>query len=499
MVVYILNSEGRALMPTKRCNRVRMLLKEKKAIVVRKSPFTIQLLYETTEFTQPIRLGIDAGRTNIGLCAVREDGTSLLTVQVETRNKEVPKLMADRKAYRQQHRKLKRRDKRRRRARSAKTVSKETPILRLLPQCDEPIVCHDIKNKEAKFNNRRRPSGWLIPTASHLLQTHVRLVDIICSLLPITDIVIELNRFAFMAMDNPNIQKWQYQRGKLYKKKSKESAISEMQEEHCIFCKQAIEHYHHIVPKHKGGSNTIDNIAGLCTKHHDLVHKEQEWTTKLANKKAGLNKKYGALSVLNQIIPYFLNEMEAKFPSHCYVITGRDTKQYREDNQIRKDHYLDAYCIASSTMATKPLPPNKKDLHLIKQFRRHDRQCCHKQMVNRNYYLENKLVATNRHKAIEQKSDSLEEFRVKLNELYTSIEVSRILSKLKVKEHHPQYKDRERMMPGSMFLYNGKPYVLHHSDGRHNGLPDYYIDTDGNKHRANRCIFIKNNTGIVWL
>ena len=75
-------------------------------------------------------------------------------------------------------------------------------------------------------------------------------------------------------------------------------------------------------------SNTIDNIAGLCTKHHDLVHKEQEWTTKLANKKAGLNKKYGALSVLNQIIPYFLNEMEAKFPSHCYVITGRDTKQY---------------------------------------------------------------------------------------------------------------------------------------------------------------------------
>ena len=47
-------------------------------------------------------------------------------------------------------------------------------------------------------------------------------------------------------------------------------------------------------------TSTIDNIVGLCTQHHDLVHKDATWQKRLAKKKTGLNKKYGALSVLNQ-------------------------------------------------------------------------------------------------------------------------------------------------------------------------------------------------------
>ena len=60
-MVYVVNKDGKPLMPTERHGKVRRLLKEHKAIVVKKVPFTIQLLYETTEFVQPITLGVDSG------------------------------------------------------------------------------------------------------------------------------------------------------------------------------------------------------------------------------------------------------------------------------------------------------------------------------------------------------------------------------------------------------------------------------------------------------
>ena len=103
--VYVLSKTGKPLMPTTRCGHVRILLKQKKARVVNLKPFTIQLLYDCKEGTQPIVLGIDPGRTNIGLSAVRKDtGEPVFTAQMETRNKEIPKLMRDRKAFRQKHR-----------------------------------------------------------------------------------------------------------------------------------------------------------------------------------------------------------------------------------------------------------------------------------------------------------------------------------------------------------------------------------------------------------
>lgn len=57
--VYVLNKDGKPLMPTTRGGHVRHLLKEQKARVVRAKPFTIQLLYETNDVVQPLYLGID--------------------------------------------------------------------------------------------------------------------------------------------------------------------------------------------------------------------------------------------------------------------------------------------------------------------------------------------------------------------------------------------------------------------------------------------------------
>jgi hypothetical protein len=84
--VYVLNKDGKPLMPTTRCGHIRHLLKEKKARVVRTNPFTIKLVYETDDVVQPLYLGIDPGRTNIGVAVVKVDGTAVFTAHLETRN-----------------------------------------------------------------------------------------------------------------------------------------------------------------------------------------------------------------------------------------------------------------------------------------------------------------------------------------------------------------------------------------------------------------------------
>ena len=59
MFVYVLNKNGEALMPCKP-RKARVLLKEKKAKVVNRTPFTIQLLYGSSGYKQPVNLGVDA-------------------------------------------------------------------------------------------------------------------------------------------------------------------------------------------------------------------------------------------------------------------------------------------------------------------------------------------------------------------------------------------------------------------------------------------------------
>ncbi|MFN3328580.1 MAG: RRXRR domain-containing protein, partial [Fervidobacterium pennivorans] len=69
-MVFVISKDGKPLMPTKRHGRVRRLLKQGLAKVVNREPFTIQLLYETTNYTQPVTVGIDIGSKVVGVSAV---------------------------------------------------------------------------------------------------------------------------------------------------------------------------------------------------------------------------------------------------------------------------------------------------------------------------------------------------------------------------------------------------------------------------------------------
>ena len=72
-MVYVISKSGKQLMP---CASVvaRLLLKSGKAKCIRRTPFTIKLLYETTEYTQPLTHGIDTGSSKIGSAVATEEG-----------------------------------------------------------------------------------------------------------------------------------------------------------------------------------------------------------------------------------------------------------------------------------------------------------------------------------------------------------------------------------------------------------------------------------------
>lgn len=74
MFVYVISKDGQPLMPTERFGKVRRLLKEKKAKVVRRCPFTIKLLYEPeTKVAQDVILGQDTGSKYVGTACIAND------------------------------------------------------------------------------------------------------------------------------------------------------------------------------------------------------------------------------------------------------------------------------------------------------------------------------------------------------------------------------------------------------------------------------------------
>ena len=101
-MVYVLSVSGEPLMPTERRGKVRRLLKDKKAKVVSRKPFAIRLLYETTNETQPVDLGVDAGSRTIGLSACSEK-KELYAGEVELR-KDVTKNLSTRREFRRARR-----------------------------------------------------------------------------------------------------------------------------------------------------------------------------------------------------------------------------------------------------------------------------------------------------------------------------------------------------------------------------------------------------------
>ena len=102
-MVYVLNINGQPLMPTNRHGKVKHLLKSGKAKVIKRCPFTIKLLYESTNHTQNLTLGVDTGSGTIGNAVTKDNGDIVYMSKVIVRN-DVTDKMTQRAKYRRNRR-----------------------------------------------------------------------------------------------------------------------------------------------------------------------------------------------------------------------------------------------------------------------------------------------------------------------------------------------------------------------------------------------------------
>lgn len=182
--VYVLNRHGRPLMPCTPA-KARHLLDAGKAKVRHRTPFTIQLLYGSTGYTQEVILGVDAGSKTIGLSAATET-EELFSAEVKPRN-DVVELMSARRQFR--------------RARRNRTTRYRKP----------------------RFDNRVRSKhkGWLAPSVEVKIQEHMTAIRRACAILPVSKVVVETAEFDLqllkaVAEGKPVPQGEDYQKGEMY-------------------------------------------------------------------------------------------------------------------------------------------------------------------------------------------------------------------------------------------------------------------------------------------
>lgn len=312
-MVYVTNRQGKALMPTDRHGKVRRLLKSGLAHVVRCIPFTIQLDYDTTEITQPITLGIDAGSKFIGVCATT-DKKELYAANVELRNDIVDKLST-------------RREKRRtRRSR--------------------------LRYRKARFNNRvsSKHKGWMAPSVENKIQTHIIVVRNAYRILPISRIVVETASFDIQKIKNPNVEGEDYQNGEQMGFWNIREYILWRDGHTCHHCHgksgDKILNVHHLESRKTGG-NSPSNLITLCETCHKAYHRG-EFELKV---KHGASFRDAAFMGIMRWT--FFERLKQMYPN-VSMTYGYITKNTRIDNGLPKEHYVDARYISGNPQA-KPL------------------------------------------------------------------------------------------------------------------------------------------------
>src|SRR6516164_7777704 len=100
-IVYVVNQNGNPLMPCKP-SKARKLLRDGRARVSKRSPFTIQLLWDCEEHVQEVTVGIDKGSHVTGISCIGK-GEILLSGEMHHRL-DVKEKMDGRRAHRRSRR-----------------------------------------------------------------------------------------------------------------------------------------------------------------------------------------------------------------------------------------------------------------------------------------------------------------------------------------------------------------------------------------------------------
>jgi 5-methylcytosine-specific restriction endonuclease McrA len=338
-MVYVLNQNGKPLMPTKRHGKVKRMLKNGQARIVKRDPFTVQLLYCTTGYTQPIALGVDAGSKAIGLSATT-GSEEVYAAEVALRN-DIVGLLSTRRELRQSRRNRK------------------------------------TRYRKARFNNRihSKSKGWLAPSIENKIDTHLKAVRDIYKILLITEIIVETASFDIQKIKNPDISGAEYQQGEQLDFWNAREYVLFRDGHKCHGkkgCKNHILNVHHIESR-KTGSDSPSNLITLCEVCHNAYH---NGTLKLNLRRGQSFRDAAFMGIMRWA---FYDKLKALYPN-VSMTYGYITKHTRIRNGLQKSHCVDALCISGNPLAA-PLGY----FYRQKAVRAHNRQI-HKATINKGGY-----------------------------------------------------------------------------------------------------------------
>lgn len=300
-------------MPTERFGKVRRMLKNRLAHVVRRIPFTIQLDYDTTDFTQPITLGIDAGSKHIGVSATTPE-KELYAANVELRNDIVDKLSTRREQRRTRRNRL--------------------------------------RHRKPRFDNRvsSKKNGWLAPSVENKIHTHMSVVKNVYNILPVSNIVIETASFDMQKIKRPDIQGEEYQKGEQLGFWNVREYVLCRDGHLCQHChgksKDPVLNVHHLESRKTGG-DAPNNLITLCETCHKAFHRGK---FELKIKRGKPLRDAAFMGIMRWA---FYKRLKKEHPNVSMTF-GYITKNTRITNNLPKEHYVDARCISGHPKA-KPM------------------------------------------------------------------------------------------------------------------------------------------------
>lgn len=311
-MVYVLNKDGKPLMPTTRHGKVRRLLHDGKAKIFHRCPFTIKLLYDTPDIIQGLTLGVDTGSSVIGTAVYSENRDILYTAKTTIRN-DIKERMDQRRMYRRNRRYRK------------------------------------IRYRKPRFLNRGNSirSYRFSPTMVSKIHSHIKEIEFVKSILPIFRVVLETATFDTYLMENPllaneKVKHWGYQKGANYGFENTKAMVLNRDGYKCHICKTKKKNVklevHHIIFRSNGGSDDADNLITLCHDCHKKLHDSKVKLNLKGKPKGQLKHATQMNSIRMQLLKHYPEAIET---------FGYVTKANRLNLGIEKDHHLDACVIAS--------------------------------------------------------------------------------------------------------------------------------------------------------
>ncbi len=316
-MVYVLNKEGRPIMPTSDHRKVRLMLKNDQAKVVKRDPFTIQMANRTHNYTQAVTLGVDAGSKHVGLCASTEKQV-LYQEELLPRN-DVVKHLSDRRQYRRSRRSKK------------------------------------ARYRQAGFDNRvhAKHKGWLAPSVEVKIQEHITAIQKICKIVPVSLVCVETaefdtQRLKAMEEGKPLPVGIDYQKGEMYDAYNVRQYALKRDNYTCQCC-----------GTHKEGTKL----------HAGLIH--------LPDDRKKRSKSLRDAAFMGIMRKALVNRLKDILDIPIQETYGYITRYKRESHTIKKTHINDAYCIANNLSAkpletyylTKAIRSHNRQIHKAKIYK----------------------------------------------------------------------------------------------------------------------------------